>query len=124
VLLTLRSGEPAPDALTALHRDGIVSRLELQPISRLEFDALVEGALEGITESVTLDRIWAVTQGNVLFARELISDALGAGTLVVDRGMWRWTGGLGVAPRLRETMAARLGNLSVIERRFLPLANR
>ena len=121
VLLTLRSGEPAPDALTALHRDGIVSRLELQPISRLEFDALVEGALEGITESVTLDRIWAVTQGNVLFARELISDALGAGTLVVDRGMWRWTGGLGVAPRLRETMAARLGNLSVIERRCLEI---
>jgi DNA-binding NarL/FixJ family response regulator len=119
VLLTLRSGEPAPDALTALHRDGIVSRLELRPISRVDFDALVQGALEGTTESFTLDRIWAVTQGNVLFARELISDALGAGTLVVDRGMWCWTGGLGVAPRLRETMAARLGSLSPMERSFL-----
>jgi DNA-binding CsgD family transcriptional regulator len=121
VLLTLRSGEPAPDALTALHRDGIVSRLELQPISRLEFDALVEDALEGTTEAFTLDRIWAVTQGNVLFARELISDALGAGTLVVDRGMWCWTGGLGVAPRLRETMAARLESLSPTERRCLEI---
>jgi len=119
ILLTLRSGEPAPDALTALHRDGMVSRLELQPISRLEFDALVEGALEGTTESFTLDRIWAITQGNVLFARELISDALGAGTLALDHGMWRWTGGLGVAPRLRETMAARLGSLSPAELKFL-----
>jgi DNA-binding CsgD family transcriptional regulator/tetratricopeptide (TPR) repeat protein len=121
VLLTLRSGESAPDALTALHRDGIVTRLELQPLSRLEFDALVDGALGGRTESFTLDRIWAVTEGNVLFARELISDALGAGALVLDRGTWRWTGGLGAAPRLRETMTARLGTLSPEERTFLEI---
>jgi len=121
VLLTLRSGEPTPDALIALDRDGTVPRLELQPISRMEFDALVEGALEGTTESFTLDRIWEMTKGNVLFARELINDALGAGTLVVDRGMWRWIGGLGVAPRLRETIAVRLASLGSEERKYLEI---
>jgi DNA-binding CsgD family transcriptional regulator len=121
VLLTLRSGEVAPDAVARLHRDGIVSRLELQPISRNEFDELVDGALGGPTEGLTLDRIWAVTEGNVLFARELIGDALSAGTLAPDHGVWRWSGGLGVAPRLRETVATHLGGLGDSERGFLEL---
>ncbi len=119
VLLTLRSGHAAPDAVTALHRDGIVSRLELQPISRAEFDALIERVLKGLTESFTLDRMWAATQGNVLFARELIGDAIDAGTLDRHHGVWRWTGGVGQAPRLKETVTARLGGLSSAERSFL-----
>ena len=119
LLLTLRSGELAPDAVTALHRDGVVSRLELQPISRAEFNQVVDKALDGPVESLTLDRMWAVTEGNVLFARELIDDALDAGTLGRHHGVWRWAGGLGVAPRLRETVAARLGGLGSSERAFL-----
>ena len=119
VLLTLRSGETAPDAVTALHRDGIINRMELQPISRLEFDQLVETALAGRTEGFTLDRMWHVIQGNILFARELIEDALEAGTLARHHGLWQWSGQLGVAPRLHETVAARLGALSLDERAFL-----
>jgi len=121
VLLTLRSGEPAPDAVTGLYRDEIVSRLELQPISRVEFDELIEGALGGLTEGRTLDRMWEVTDGNVLFARQLVDDALGAGTLSQEHGVWRWKGGLGVALRLKETVAARLGSLVGPERRLLEL---
>lgn len=121
VLLTMRSGETAPDAVMALHRDGIVARLDLQPISRSEFDLLVEAALESPTEVLTLDRIWAVTQGNVLFARELIGDALSAGTLSQERGIWRWSGHFGVVPRLQEAVAARLGDLAAAEQRLLEL---
>jgi DNA-binding CsgD family transcriptional regulator len=55
----------------------------------------------------------------VLFARELIGDALSAGTLAQVHGLWRWSGGLGVAPRLRENVAARLGVLSRADRYFL-----
>src|ERR1700722_10587809 len=99
VLLTLRSGEPAPDAVAGLYRDEIVARLELQPISRFEFNELIEAALDGLTESRTLDRMWEVTRGNVLFARQLLDDALGAGTLAQEHGVWRWKGGLGAALR-------------------------
>ena len=121
VLLTLRSGEPAPDAVVTLHRDAIVARLELQPISRTEFNALVEVALGGPIEGLTLERLWLVTEGNALFVRELMSDALDAGTLRSDHGVWRWTGGIGVAPRLRETVAGRLGDLSEAGRRLVEL---
>jgi len=118
-LLTLRTGEPAPDAITALHRDGILERLELQAISRVEFNNLVEAALDGPTMDTTLDQLWSVTEGNVLFARELISDALDAGTLLSNHGVWRWSGALGDAPRLKETVAARLGALTAPERSLL-----
>jgi DNA-binding CsgD family transcriptional regulator/tetratricopeptide (TPR) repeat protein len=121
VLLTLRSGEAAPDAVTALHRDDLLSRLELQPISRAEFGELLEGVLGGMVEQVALDRMWAVTEGNVLFARELVGDAVDAGTLRLHHGVWRWSGGLGIAPRLRETVAGRLGALDPAQRHFLEL---
>ena len=121
VLLTLRSGEAAPDAVTALHRDDLLSRLELQPISRTEFGELIEGVLGGMVEQVSLDQMWDVTQGNVLFARELVGDALDAGTLRLHHRVWRWSGGLGVAPRLRETVAGRLGALDPAQRHFLEL---
>jgi len=121
VLLTLRSGESAPDAVAGLYRDEIVARLELQPISKVEFDQLIEGALDGMTEGRTLDRMWEVTLGNVLFARQLVDDALGAGTLSKEHGVWRWKGGLGVALRLKEAVAARLGSLVGPEREILEL---
>ena len=121
MLLTLRSGEAAPDAVTALHRDDLLSRLELQPISRAEFGELIEGVLGGMVEQVSLDRMWGVTEGNVLFARELMGDALDAGTLRLHHRVWRWSGGLGVAPRLRETVAGRLGALDPAQRQFLEL---
>ena len=54
-------------------------------------------------------------------ARELIGDALDARTLALDHGVWCWTGGLSVAPRLHETVAARLGDLRSEEREFLEL---
>jgi ATP/maltotriose-dependent transcriptional regulator MalT len=121
VLLTLRSGEAAPDAVTALHRDDLLLRLELQPISKAEFGDLVEGVLGGMVEQVSLNRMWGVTEGNVLFARELLGDALDAGTLRLHHRVWRWSGGLGIAPRLRETVAHRLGTLDPAQRKFLEL---
>ncbi len=66
-----------------------------------------------------MDQIWKITQGNILFLQELITDALGAGTLKREHGVWHWTGGLGVAVRLRETVAARLVSLDPRERILL-----
>ena len=119
VLMTLRSGEVSPDAAMALHRDGVVARMELQPVSRSEFDALVESGLEGPAERATLERMWTLTEGNVLFARELIGDVLASGSLRVEHGLWRWDGGLGSAARLRETVSGRLGSLEDAERSVL-----
>jgi DNA-binding CsgD family transcriptional regulator/tetratricopeptide (TPR) repeat protein len=119
VLLTLRSGSPVPDALHRLCRDGALPRLELQALSRSEFDEMVERALEGIVEGASVERMWEATRGNVLFARELMADVLEAGELRQVHGVWRWAGGMGPAPRLHEAIAARLDGLEDPARRFL-----
>ena len=91
-LLSMRSGEAAPDAIVALYRDDVLPRLELQPISRGEFDELVGAALGGHVESASLDRLWAAAAGNVLYVRELMLDAAEAGALRQEHGVWRWAG--------------------------------
>jgi DNA-binding CsgD family transcriptional regulator len=121
VLLTLRSGSPIPDALTRLCRSGDIPRLELQALSRSEFDEMLESALDGLVEGASLERLWKATRGNVLFARELIADVLEAGELRQIHGVWQWVGGLGPAPRLQEAIAARLEGLTDSGRRFLEL---
>ncbi|MGH3512061.1 MAG: helix-turn-helix transcriptional regulator, partial [Pseudonocardiaceae bacterium] len=47
VILTLRTGETPPDAVTALWKDGYLTRLELQPLSQDETARLVEARLDG-----------------------------------------------------------------------------
>jgi DNA-binding CsgD family transcriptional regulator/tetratricopeptide (TPR) repeat protein len=121
ILLTLRSGSPVPDALARLCRNGDVPRLELQALSRSEFNEMVERALDGIIERASLDRLWEATRGNVLFARELIADVLEAGELRQVHDVWQWAGGVGPAPRLQEAIAARLDGITDPGRQFLEL---
>jgi ATP/maltotriose-dependent transcriptional regulator MalT len=121
VLLTLRSGSALPDALEDLCRSGGIPRLELQALSRSEFNEMLERALDGIVEDVTLERMWDATRGNVLFARELLADIVEAGELRQIHGVWRWTGGVGPAPRLQGAIAGRLAGLADSAREFLEL---
>ncbi len=121
VLLTLRSGSQIPDALSRLCRSGDLPRLELQALSRSEFDEILEQALDGIIETLSLERMWEATRGNVLFARELIADLRESGELRQMHGVWRWAGGMGPAPRLQEAIAARLHGVPDPGRRFLEL---
>ena len=50
VIVTIRSGEAVPDAVTALWKDGYLQLLELQPLSRAESDTLLGGGLAGQVE--------------------------------------------------------------------------
>jgi DNA-binding CsgD family transcriptional regulator/tetratricopeptide (TPR) repeat protein len=121
VLIAMRSHEIAPDAIVGLYRSGLLKRLELQPISQEEFGLLLEMVLGEQVESATSDRMWQITEGNVLFAHELIADALAADTLVLRHGVWRWSGRVERAPRLREMIASRLKGLDTPDRRVLQL---
>jgi ATP/maltotriose-dependent transcriptional regulator MalT len=121
VLLTLRSGSALPHALEDLCRSGDIRRLELQALSRSEFDEMLERALGGIVEDVSLERMWDATRGNVLFARELLADIVESGELRQISGVWRWTGDVGSAPRLQGAIAGRLEGLTDSGRGFLEL---
>src|ERR1700730_3388908 len=47
IVATVRSGEPLPDALTSLWKDGYINRLGLQPVTKQQSVALIESVLGG-----------------------------------------------------------------------------
>src|SRR6266566_4248590 len=111
VLLTMRAGEQPPSNVVSLYKDGPLPRLELEPLGQQNFATLASTALGGDVEPGTLHQLWCDTAGNVLFLRELVADAVEAGTLVRLDGVWRWTPDGRVGPRLAELVADRMGRL-------------
>src|SRR6266704_4186860 len=111
VLLTMRAWEQPPSDVVSLYKDGALPRLDLEPLGQQDFATLASAALGGDVEPGTLHRLWRDTAGNVLFLRELIADAVEAGTLVRVDGVWRWTPDGRVGARLAELVADRMGRL-------------
>lgn len=116
LLLTLRSGARVPDALVALWKDRFVSRIELQPLGRVDTADLLQEVLGGPVDGATVERMWRVTGGNALYVRELVEDLLRTGALREGHGLWRWEGDLAPGARLVELVQTRLDRLGDAER--------
>ena len=66
VVLTVRSGEPRPDPVTALWKDGDAEYVQLEALRASELHDFVTAVLDGPVDEETVDRLWAVTRGNLL----------------------------------------------------------
>lgn len=121
VIVTVRSGSPLPGPVAALYQDGLLSRMEVQPLSRREVRDLLESVLGSQIAEAALGRLWAASDGNALYLRELVLDALDAGALRETGGVWNWSGGVGPAARLSEVIGARLTGLGRAETECLEL---
>jgi DNA-binding CsgD family transcriptional regulator len=108
LLLTARLGEPCPDPITTLWKDGLIERIELEPLDRTMVTAVLQAALGGQVDPITSGRIWRLTGGAPLFVREVLHAALVDGGLVRRHDVWRWDGALEPTGRLTELMEARL----------------
>ncbi|MGC7327512.1 helix-turn-helix transcriptional regulator, partial [Mycobacteroides abscessus subsp. abscessus] len=64
VVATVRNGEPVPDAVTSLWKDGYLQRFELQPFSKQQSIALIETVLGGTLEGLSADVMWESSGGN------------------------------------------------------------
>jgi len=109
VIVTMRSGQPAPNAVTALWKDGHLRRLELKPLSRLESHTLAEAVLGGSIDESCDDELWRYTRGNVLFLKQLIEQEVGANRMVCRDGRWGWTGKVVVSPGLNDLVELQIG---------------
>jgi DNA-binding CsgD family transcriptional regulator len=121
VLLTVRSGETAPDPVVALWKDGPAERIEVGLLRDPAIEELLVAVLGGPVDAATLGQLAARCRGNPMVLRELVSGALEVGTLVDDGGIWRLAGALRPTARLVELVALRLGDLSAAERAVLEL---
>ncbi|MBC6462225.1 helix-turn-helix transcriptional regulator [Actinomadura sp. HBU206391] len=115
-------GGTAPDAVAALWKDDLLPRLDLGPLTQAESAQVLTGALGGHVEALTVRRLHRLTEGNVLFLRELVMTGVSTNVLSRAGGVWSWRGELPVAGRVRELVESRLGDLTAAEREVLEYA--
>ncbi len=120
LVVTVRSGEPAPDAVTALWKEDDAHRLDLEPLDEAATRTLLDVVLGGPVATRTARRMWQLSTGVVLYLRELVMAGLADGTLAIRNGFWTWTGNRPPA-RLSELVEERLGRLSAVQRDTLEL---
>lgn len=123
VVATMRAGEPAPDAVVALWKDGLLQRLDLAGLSFDAIGELCSAALGGPVDPAVVRTLTMRCDGNVLFLRELVTGAHADGSLQMDDGMWRLVGPLHPSRRLVELVETRLAVLSAAQRALLELVS-
>jgi DNA-binding CsgD family transcriptional regulator len=112
VVITLRTGEHAPDTVTALWKDEHLPRLDLKPLDVDETTCLVAHVLGGPVESASAHRLWTLTQGSPLFLRHLLAGELSAGRFTPASGIWRWTSEPAISPELADLLEREIGGLA------------
>src|SRR6476620_5338692 len=108
ILATVRTGEPVPDAVTSLWKDGYLRRIELQPFTKEQSIALVESVVGGRLEGLSADLMWESSGGNPLFLRHLVEGSIDAGTLNRVDGVWQLRGPTAVPSGLAALLESRL----------------
>ncbi|MCD2194785.1 LuxR C-terminal-related transcriptional regulator [Actinomycetospora endophytica] len=121
LVLTVRTGDPAPDAVTALWKDGSAARLELAPFDQEQTDAVLAAVLGTDLEAGTAARLHDTARGNVLWLRHLVDGERAAGRLHLEDGSWAWHGAVTLSPALDDLVASRIGTLTGEQRRVLEL---
>ena len=119
LLATLRTGEPAPDPVTALWKDGLVERVDVAPLGDESVRDLLEAVLEGPVETLTATRLWGRCAGNALYLRELVGEAVRLGLLQRREGLWCVATLPPGSARLAELVGERFGALDEHERAAL-----
>ena len=120
-IVTVRQGDPVPDALRALWKDELCAVLELQELSRDEVDGLLAAGLGGPVAGGTVTTMWELTRGNPLFLRELARHGVDRGLLSEDGGVWRWRGRVEAGTRLAELVDLRIDGVGPGARGLLEL---
>jgi DNA-binding CsgD family transcriptional regulator len=121
VLVTVRSGEAAPDPVVALWKDGPAERIEVCVLGDTAIEEMLVTVLGGPVDAASVRQLADHCGGNPMVLRELVSGALDRRALAADGGIWRLRGGLRPTARLVELAALRLGDLSAAERAVLEL---
>ncbi|MBV8785696.1 MAG: ATP-binding protein, partial [Mycobacterium sp.] len=112
LVITVRSGSQEPDAVTALWKDGLLARLDLEPLSAKAAREVIEKTLGGPVDARSATRFRELTGGNTLFLRQLLSDQVAAGQMRQSAGVWVWHGDVAVSASMSDTLARQMGQLN------------
>ena len=111
LVVTVRTGGTEPDAVKALWKDGLLARLDLEPLSPEAARTMVEGSLDGPVDTRSAQRFWRLTGGNALFLQRLVKDQVAAGRIREVAGVWIWDGDVAVSQSMSDLVGNELDRL-------------
>lgn len=107
VALTARSGETMSPDLVDLWTNGVIERIDLEPLDRSDSRLLIEETF-GPLNSELEEELWRLAGGNPLVLHELIEGARDHSMIQDETGVWTRRGQLSSSPRLADLVASRL----------------
>lgn len=111
VILTVRDGEPIPEAVADIWARTRFERVDLDPLSLDDTGRLLTEALGGAVEHEAVQQLWKLTGGNALYLQNIVEREVADGRLVRQDRCWRWSGDLVVPPGLVGLIESRIGAL-------------
>ncbi len=110
VVLTARSGETMPSDLVDMWTNGVLQRIDLDPLDREATRAMLHARLGPVDDELG-DEVWRLSQGNPLLVHELIEGAIGKTIERNADGTWVQAGTVATSPRLADLLNSRLATL-------------
>jgi DNA-binding CsgD family transcriptional regulator len=112
LIVTIRSGEPVLDAVTALLKERLLLSLRIDAFTREQTEALTRAALGGVVDTGLINQLHQRTAGNPLLLRGLLSAGRESGVLVRTDAGWQLRGPLRADRELYELLEFRLQSLA------------
>ncbi|MGH3595532.1 MAG: AAA family ATPase, partial [Mycobacterium sp.] len=111
LIVTIRSGNPVPDAVTALWKDRLLLRLDINAFTRAQTGELARRVLGDAVETRLIDELHGRTVGNPLMLRGLLSAGRESGALSRTETGWQLHGSLRGDDELHDLLEFRLRSL-------------
>ena len=81
VLVTVRTGEPAPDPVVAMWKDSLAERIEVTAPGDAAIEELLVAVLGGPVDAASVRRLADRSRGDPAYLRELVTGAVETGAL-------------------------------------------
>ena len=94
LIVTIRSGDPVPDAVTALLKERLLLSLRIEAFTREQTEALARAVLGGVVDTRLINELHGRTAGSPLLLRGLLGAGRESGVLVRTDAGWQLRGAL------------------------------
>lgn len=115
LIVAIRSGNTVSDTVTALWKEGLLLRLDINAFTAEQSEELIRTVLGGAVEPRLATELHGQTAGNPLMLRGLLNSARESGALVCTEHGWHLRGTLHPDRELNDLLESRLRSLAAEE---------
>ncbi|ORV41937.1 LuxR family transcriptional regulator [Mycobacterium conspicuum] len=112
LIVTIRSGDPVPDAVTTLLKERMLLSLRIDAFTREQTAVFARTILGGVVDSRLIGELHGQTAGNPLLLRGLLDAGRETGVLVRTDEGWQLRGALCADRQLHDLLEFRLQSLA------------